>query len=156
MSNTKARGAGVLAVLALAACSSSAAHRFPLRDPLWVDDDRRAFAPRPAEQYNSWIADAADNTVFRPLAEVWEWEESREAINVNSVDEVPSSSWFENRIGRRPRVLEELSAGVCEGSPVPPPPWIIVEVRRRGRRRASSSRPRGGAISSRPTSACRS
>lgn len=128
----KARGAaGVLAALVLSGCGATA-HRYPLRDPLWVDDDARPYAPRPAEQYNSWIWDAVDNTAFRPLAEVWEFEEPREAINVNSLDEVPSSTWFENRIGQRAMSLEELVAGACGGARVPPPPWTIVEHKEQG------------------------
>ncbi|AKF10916.1 hypothetical protein [Sandaracinus amylolyticus] len=127
-----ARCAAALAALVLAGCGGAAAHRYPLRDPMWVDDDRRPFAPEPEEQYNSWIWDAVDNTTFRQLAELWEYEETREAINVNSVDEVPSSSWFENRIGQRPVSLEEITEGACAGQSIPEPPWTIVEHKAQG------------------------
>lgn len=129
---TKARSAGVIAALLLSGCGGPAAHRFPLRDPLWVDHDMQPYGPQPEEQYNSWIWDAVDNTAFRPLAEVWEFEEPREAINVNSLDEVPSSSWFENRIGQRAMSMEEAAAGACAGARVPPFPWTIVEHKAQG------------------------
>jgi hypothetical protein len=127
----RVRRAGVLAALVLTGCGA-AAQRFPLRDPLWVDDDARPYAPMPAQQYNPWVSDAAESTVLRPLAEVWRWEEPRESINVNAVDEVPSSSWFENRIGQRAMPHEELAAGACAGSHVPPAPWTIVERKAQG------------------------
>lgn len=107
-------------------------YRFPLRDPLWTDDDRRAFAPQPAAQYNPWVWDGVDNTLFRPFAELWTYEESREAINVNSIDEVPNSSWFEHRIGFRPMSLEEVTQGACGDSSAPAPPWTILELKTQG------------------------
>ncbi len=113
-------------------CATTSPHRFPLRSPLWADDDRRAFAPKPAEHYNSWIWDGADNATFRPLAELWTYEETREAINVNSLDEVPSSSWFENRIGQHRMTREELAAGACAGLDLPAPPWTIIEAKSQG------------------------
>ncbi|UJR85680.1 hypothetical protein [Sandaracinus amylolyticus] len=125
-------GRVALAALALSGCATTHTHRFPLRDPMWIDDDRIVFGPKPEEQYNSWIWDGVDNTTFRQLAELWEYEETREAINVNSVDEVPSSSWFENRIGLRPVSLEELSQGACGEQEIPPTPWTIVEHKAQG------------------------
>ncbi len=126
------RASRLLAILALAGCGGATPHRFPVRDPLWIDDDQSAFAPRPADQYNAFAADAADNTVFRPLGELFRYEEAREAIDVNSLDEVPSSSWFENRVGRTPMSIEAVAEGACGGSPVPEPPWTIHQLKSAG------------------------
>ena len=38
---------------------------------------------------------------------------SGESVNVNSVDEVPDSAWFNNRLGVRPVSLEELRRNEC-------------------------------------------
>jgi hypothetical protein len=124
--------AAALAALVLAGCAGAASHRFPLRDPLWVDDDRRAFGPPPEAHENTWIWDGMDNTVFRPLSELWQYEPTREAINVSSIDEVPSSSWFENRIGQRPLSSDDLTTGACASTPVPETPWTVLELKTAG------------------------
>src|SRR5712691_576294 len=51
---------------------------------------------------------------------------ARRAMNVNSIDEVPDSSWFTNRIGSRPVSIDELAQGP---NTVPEPisgPWTVV------------------------------
>jgi hypothetical protein len=75
-----------------------------------ADADMREFAPRPPEWYSPYIWDGMDNSVFRPLSEVWTFEVDREAINVNALDEVPDSSWFTNR---GPLSAEQISFGSC-------------------------------------------
>ncbi|WP_437758999.1 hypothetical protein [Sorangium sp. So ce1389] len=122
----------LLGCLALSACAGASARRFPLRDPMWHDTDTRpvwvacraeptdedpknvACAPEPYESSFAW--DAADNTLFRPLARVFAVEPGGEAVNVNSLDEVPDSAWFTNRIGRRAVPREALLLGACAPS----------------------------------------
>lgn len=109
-------------------CGSGSLQRFPLdRAPLWLDDDRRPFTtscrPDPKEpghrlcapeEYVSPFAwDAADNTLFRPIARFFAVDPAGESINVNSLDEVPDSSWFENRLGRHALTPDELVKGPC-------------------------------------------
>ncbi len=43
---------------------------------------------------------------------------SLEAVNVNALDEVPDSSWFENRLGRHGMTLDEIALGPCSGGKV--------------------------------------
>ncbi len=116
------------ALVPLLGCSSGV-RRFPLREPLTRDTDLRSvYVPcRPApskddprhvectpEPYVSPLAwDMADNTVFRPLAQVFAVSPGGEAVNVNALDEVPDSSWFENRIGQRPMTPDEIFRGPC-------------------------------------------
>src|ERR1019366_3457763 len=51
------------------------------------------------EMYQSPIIwDGVDNMVFRPLSESFAFDRGGEAVNVNSLDEVPDSSWFMNRL----------------------------------------------------------
>jgi hypothetical protein len=124
------RAAASLAVaLSVAACAA-AQRPFPLRDALQKDTDLRSVrvpchvegtkkepnhvscAP---EVYVSPLAwDGMDNSIFRPLSEVFAVNPGGEATNVNSLDEVADSAWFTNRIGARPMSIEELKAGACE------------------------------------------
>jgi len=48
------------------------------------------------------------------------------ARNVNTIDEVPDSSWFTNRIVTRPVTPEELSRGPITGSGPAPGRWTVV------------------------------
>lgn len=122
------RAIGLLACGMLAGCGG-ATRRFPLRDALWRDTDTRPVTvpceKRPSkddpnhvsctpEVYVSPLAwDAADNSLFRPIAKVFAVDPPKEARNVNAFDEVPDSSWFENRLGRRRPPIEELLRGAC-------------------------------------------
>lgn len=67
--------------------------------------------PSPYESSFAW--DGADNIVFRPVAQFLKVDPGGEAVNVNSLDEVPDSSWFVNRIGRRPMSVDEVAQGYC-------------------------------------------
>ncbi|MCA1587059.1 MAG: hypothetical protein LC791_20580, partial [Acidobacteria bacterium] len=84
----------------------SASPRFYPDDPLWTDDDRAFDASKatPIEDTNAY--DFLVNTAGPP----GERRDVR-ALNVNTVDEVPDSSWFTNRIGRRDLSVPEIVKG---------------------------------------------
>ena len=116
-----------LAIVAVVAgCGAGTTRRFPLRQVMWTDDDRRPFAPQPRTTFNPYIWDAVDHTVFRQASELFTYELDREALNVNAVDEVADSSWFTNRIGRHPMTADELALGPCASLAQPPFPWRVV------------------------------
>ena len=121
----------IAALLLLTACGAPQ-HRFPLASPMWVDDDRRVFAGRPAEIDTPAQWDRIDHTIFRQLSELWLYEREHEAINVNSMDEVPSSSWFTNRIGLSPMSPERLAQGACISASAPPRPWTVTRAKTSG------------------------
>ena len=114
-------------VLMLTACGG--APRYPLAAPLANDTDRRPVSvsceERPSEKDAKHVAcapepyvsplvwDAADNSIFRPLARVFAVDPAGEAVNVNAFDEVPDSAWFENRLGVGKLTREELLRGAC-------------------------------------------
>ncbi len=122
-------GAALAAMALLAACAQGPSGRFPLAPPVERDPDlepavngcrknEKGKTECGPEAYASSFAwDAADNTVFRPLAQFFAVKPGAEARDVNAMDEVPDSSWFENRIGRRPMSVAELSHGPCIGGP---------------------------------------
>jgi hypothetical protein len=120
---------------------------FPLRAPLWRDADTRDVEvtcrakPTPKdprhvtcapEVYASpLIWDGVDNMIFRPLSEAFEFAATHEAVDVNSLDEVPDSSWFDNRLGVREVSLDELRLAACDPSQLLDPgaaadgTWVI-------------------------------
>jgi hypothetical protein len=114
-----------LSSLLFSSACGSPARRFPLRDAVWVDrDDRPFFAPcstneegkrecMPEEYISPLIWDAVDNTIFLPVSNFFAIDETGEAVNVNSFDETPDSSWFQNRVSKRPLDRTELLRGAC-------------------------------------------
>jgi hypothetical protein len=56
----------------------------------------------------------------------------RRAQNVNTIDEVPDSSWFTNRIGTRPLTVDEIVRGPIVGAPPDPSRWVIVREKLSG------------------------
>ena len=48
------------------------------------------------------------------------------AENLNTIDEVPDSSWFTNRIGSRTLTIDEVVHGPIVGDPPDPSRWIII------------------------------
>jgi hypothetical protein len=157
-----------LALPLLAGCRGGDIVRFPLRDPIWVDDDTKpVYVPcRPdpeaetdkekaghllcmPEEYESPFGwDMVDNTLFRPVAKLFAFERAGEAVNVNSVDEVPDSSWFTNRIGRKPMSEGELVRGPCEGEVLEPSAedgaWLIDQGKPNGANPGFRVRVEGG------------
>src|SRR5262245_33564235 len=54
------------------------------------------------------------------------------ARNINTIDEVPDSSWFTNRILARPVSLAEAARGPLEGSGPAEGPWTIIRDKAAG------------------------
>jgi len=147
-------------MLVLSACvavglgCAAAPRRFPLREPLWQDTDvapvsvpcrpdpeatekgpaKQLCMPEPYESPFAW--DAVDKTIFRPLARVFAFEVAGESVNVNSLDEVPSSSWFQNRLGRGGLSAVEVELGGCDGDALdanmPDGSWVIDQGKPNG------------------------
>lgn len=116
----------VVLVVSLSGCAGGL-RRFPLRSPVWVDRDDRAFAPAPESWYSPFFWDGVDNSSFRPLSDALAVELDREAVNVNALDEVPASSWYENRLARNALTPEAVAAGAC-GDEDPETPGIDDDV----------------------------
>ena len=84
----------------------SAAPRFYGDDPLWSDDDRAFDASKVVAIEDTNGYDFVVNTFVSP----GERRDVR-ALNVNTVDEVPDSSWFTNRIGRHEMTAADVANG---------------------------------------------
>lgn len=106
--------ATVLAVLAgFPALPDSASPRFLPDDPIAVDDDRALDAGEVQEHEDKNFYDFVNHTFLRPGERV-----DVKAQNVNTIDEVPDSSWFTNRIGRKIPTVEELVRGPDTQPPI--------------------------------------
>ena len=54
------------------------------------------------------------------------------AENINTIDEVPDSNWFTNRILARPLSTDEAARGPLVGSGPAPGPWTVIRDKRSG------------------------
>jgi hypothetical protein len=112
-----------VAALVLAAALPARANgpRFLPDDPLAVDDDRLPMPkPAPVELSTRW------DVVERSFAGRPDGPIPR-AVNVNTLGEVPDSSWFENRMGTRDLTIEALVRGALRGEgPDLTRPWAVI------------------------------
>jgi hypothetical protein len=107
--------------------------QFPLRAPLWQDPDSVRLGPAPAEYVSPMVWDVGDQSIFYPLTRVFAVDPAGESVNVNSLDEVPDSSWFTNRIGLFAMTPEQLALGPCaRESSDPPTPWQVTGAKPNG------------------------
>lgn len=100
----------VPALTCLVACGSA---RFPLKAPVWRDDDQTPFDRAPEEYVSPFAWDGANQIVFRPISRFLAVDPAGRALNVNAFDEVPDSSWFQNRIGKARMTPAEVQMGPC-------------------------------------------
>lgn len=124
----------LISALATSACSHDV-RRFPLAPPVWTDPDRDAVAERPEELYSGLMADGLDKMLLYGAARTWRFELPEEAKNVNALDEVPNSSWFQNRIGLFDMTPEEAGKGPCIDGPTLDPskgPWTVTAAKPNG------------------------
>jgi hypothetical protein len=54
------------------------------------------------------------------------------ARNINTIDEVPDSGWFTNRIGSRPVTSDELARGPIVERPPAPERWVLIREKSAG------------------------
>jgi len=124
----RVRPAWLCAAFLLATLTSrGAAPRFYPDDPIQVDNDRAFDASKAAPIEGSNAYDFAEHTFIEP-------GDRRDvpAMNVNTMGEVPDSSWFTNRIGRRPLSIEEIVRGPNDLDALNIDGWPIVQEKSSG------------------------
>jgi hypothetical protein len=124
-----------LALLVLAGCGHDAIRRFPLAPPLRVDEgDYRPFAPMPEVYFSPFGWDAADQILFRPMSRFFVIDLPDEAVDVNAMDEVPDSSWYQNRASRAVLPIDRFERAACGDEPPldPSGPWTIESAKPNG------------------------
>jgi len=117
----------LLLVTAATGCAASPVGqlRFVNRPVVWRVNDRRPI-PRPAERSYAQFLYFNDAYVLRRVPRALELRSGRRAMGVNAMDEVPDSTWFVNRIGRRAMSVDEVRRGPGTGEdPARFTPWTI-------------------------------
>jgi hypothetical protein len=117
----------VLIAVVLAAGGRGAAPRFYPDDPIQSDDDRALDAGGVVSIEGSNGYDFTEHTFFKPGD-----RRDVRAANVNTVDEVPDSSWFTNRIGSGRMTPEEIVRGPNQLDTLDIDGWPIVQEKSSG------------------------
>ena len=90
-------------------------------DPISRDDDTAMDASGVKERELSESYDLLANTFVSPGD-----REPIRAVNVNTLDEVPDSSWFTNRIGVRDLPITEIARGPNKFERLDATDWVVV------------------------------
>ena len=118
-----------IVLITLVGCGSGL-RPFPLTEPLIEDLDREHVDEQPESYYSPFGWDAVDQTVFRPITRVFAVDPAGPAINVNALDEVPNSSWFQNRIGVEEFTVEQARQGACPENRIDTSgPWLVTAAK---------------------------
>ena len=101
--------------------------RFRSDDPIREDPDRVLSIPEPTDRPLSKTIDLFQKTFTTPRTG------QTHAQNLNTLGEVPDSSWFTNRMSRRVMSVDELVRGPDQGSgPDMSTTWLIVGAKTEG------------------------
>ncbi|MBA3503046.1 MAG: hypothetical protein H0T65_21975, partial [Deltaproteobacteria bacterium] len=121
----------VLLAIVVTGCASSPGPvgelRFKNAAPVWSVDDQRPLKKAPDKRDYNRTLYHADGYAFRRVTRAMELGTEVRAKDVNALDEVPDSTWFENRIGVREYTIEELTrAANVDDSPFDHRPWTLT------------------------------
>ena len=116
-----------LACFVLTLTTRSATPTFFPDDPLQVDNDRALDAGKAKPIDGSNAYDFTEHTFFKPGD-----HQPIRAVNINTLDEVPDSTWFSNRIGRQAMSLDEIARGPNAAETPDIEGWPIVEGKSSG------------------------
>ena len=116
----------VVVVSLLVPLGGASVHFFP-DDPISVDHDDLVDASGLVAQELSEAYDFIENT-FVDVGD----RRSIRALNVNTLDEVPDSSWFTNRIGIRPMSAAEITRGPDEFERLDVEQWTVIRGKTAG------------------------
>jgi hypothetical protein len=131
--------------LALAFSPCGAAPRLSEKPVIWYSDDQTPI-PMPKERDPNLVWDMIDDSVVLPgyrtfaphrltrrVGSLFGGDHTPAAVNVNSLDEVPNSTWFTNRIGFYPLSPNDVAIGpMTSDGPTTDQPWIIVSAKTQG------------------------
>jgi hypothetical protein len=102
--------------------------------PHFYPDDPIARAPEPQDASVAAVSeiDMLYELTYNSFAVSRRKPSGLRAQNINTVDEVPDSSWFTNRVGTRPVTLDEIVRGPNIGEPPDPSRWVIFREKSAG------------------------
>jgi hypothetical protein len=106
----------------------SFAQKFRSDDPVWVDSDSTVTVTSIAKHKLNDQYDFLLNTFGHPGDST-----PRQAVNINTLGEVPDSSWFQNRHGLRRMTVEDLVRGPNMGDgPSLDAPLLVIGAKTEG------------------------
>ena len=110
----------LIGVLTVAAVSTTG--------PKFYDDDPIARVPesRDASNAKALGIDLFFEYSYNLFVNASRQPSNTRAGNVNTIDEVPDSSWFINRIGSAPITAEQIARGVNSDTPPSPEKWTLL------------------------------
>jgi len=128
MSHAAAIGLAAAAVVLLAGPRpQGAAPRFFHDDPLTREPDTQD-----ASKVQPWDIDLALDLATNLFSRPGDTTAGVRARNVNTIDEVPDSSWFTNRILARPLSIEEVVRGPLRSDGPSPDGWTVTRAKEAG------------------------
>src|SRR5687768_22017 len=125
-------------VLVLALVAAAALDPFlavvSTRAPRFYDDD--PIAREPESQDASKAQPYSIQQVYEQLYGLFvtsgDEPSGMRAQNINTIDEVPDSSWFTNRIGTTTVTADALARGPNVGEPPDPSKWVVIREKTSG------------------------
>src|SRR5262245_48391396 len=102
--------------------------------PHFFDDDPLFSSPdtQDAPEARAYDIDLAADLVLNTFSHRGDGRFGIRAENVNTIDEVPDSSWFTNRIGARAISVDELMRGPNTGDGPAPGRWTVIRPKSAG------------------------
>jgi hypothetical protein len=100
----------------------------------FYDDDPLSREPetQDASGIQPWEIDLAFDLGLNLFARPGDPTPNVRAMSINTVDEVPDSSWFTNRILARPVSVEEAAQGWLAGAGPAPGKWLVTRAKEAG------------------------
>ena len=117
----------LLLCVLVAATVSTQAPRFYRDDPIG-----REPASRDASGVKPWDIGLMYELSYNLFVTADYKPSNTRARNINTIDEVPDSSWFTNRIGSTEVTAAQLAQGPVIGRPPAPEKWVIIREKTAG------------------------
>jgi hypothetical protein len=117
-----------LALVATLLAPAVFAQTFRADDPVWVDNDAVVDAKNVTKHKLNDQYDFLIHSFGQPGDRA-----PRRAMNVNTLGEVPDSSWFQNRHAKVRMSIEDLVRGPNTGNgPSIDKPWVVIAAKTEG------------------------
>jgi hypothetical protein len=128
------RFAIALAITVAVGVCSIAARTALTASPRFYDDDpiARASETQDASKAAEYDIDLAADLMLNSFSLQGDHRFGIRAENLNTIDEVPDSSWFTNRIGSRPVAVDELMRGPNTIDGPAPGQWTVIRPKTSG------------------------
>jgi hypothetical protein len=127
--NALASAAALSAAAWLVSASPDAQSR-----PKFLSDDPMSREPetQDASKVQEWDIGLIADLTFNLFAKPGDPMPDVRAQNINTIDEVPDSSWFNNRIYTKPITVEDITRGPNVPDPPAPGKWTIIRAKTAG------------------------